>query len=219
MSGTSVNITDSTTGSAPEGSGADANAAAMANLYLLLAKAFSLPGGLDLDMGADLEVLIPNLPESLRDSAEVFARNWQQETSDSKKLSLAFSRLFLGPFEIMAPPYASFYLEPDQRVMGEVSSWVAGQYAGAGLEPGEGPREVPDHVSLECEYMYFLMYQQLTTGEKKWRTHAREFLRQHMNQWVPVFTDTVRKAVQHPFYDSAADVLNKLVSCDHVLED
>jgi TorA maturation chaperone TorD len=189
---------------------------AQANLYLLLGKAFSLPGGLDSGLADDLEALIPDLPASLQESAEAFAGNWRQETSDAK--ALAFSRLFLGPFEILAPPYASFYLEPDQRVMGEVSQWVATQYDKGGLQPCDGPREVPDHVALECECMYFLLFQSITTGEGAWEEQIQLF-RRHLAQWIPAFANAVRKAGLHPFYSSAVDVLEKLVASEAVLEE
>jgi hypothetical protein len=144
MSDTLENTTSITDRAAPETSGTGQLTIAQANLYLLLAKAFSLPGGLDSRLANDLEALIPDLPASLQGSVAAFASNWRQETDDSKMLALAFSRLFLGPFEILAPPYASFYLEENQKVMGAVSQWVAAHYAEVGLQPGEGPREVPD---------------------------------------------------------------------------
>jgi TorA maturation chaperone TorD len=192
---------------------------AQANLYLLLAKAFSLPGGLDSGLVNDLEALIPDLPASLQGSVEAFAGNWRQETGDAESLSLAFSRLFLGPFEILAPPYASFYLERDQQVMGEVSQWVAEYYAAVGLQPGEGPREVPDHVALECECMYFMIFQLIATGEAEWGNQIDRFHGEHLQHWIPAFANAVRKAGQHPFYTAAVDVLDKLVACGVVLEE
>lgn len=211
MSDTSANTTSTTDTPAPEMPGAGKIVIAQANLYLLLGKSFSLPGGLDSGLASQLAALDPDLPEPLRQPVKAFAGNWENAADSSKDLALAFSRLFLGPFEILAPPYASFYLESDQRVMGEVSQWVAAQYGEAGLQPGEGPREVPDHVALECECMYYLLFQSITTGEGGWDEQIKLF-REHLANWIPSFANAVRKAGLHPFYSSAVDVLEKLVA-------
>ena len=124
--------------------------------------------------------------------------------ADREALSLAYAKLFLGPFEILAPPYASFYLEPDHRIMGYVSNQVAQLYAEAGLKPGPGPREAPDHAALEWEFVYFLTHQYLSTGEPIWRDRRTSFVRDHLARWMPEFCAAITQASLHPFYDAWA---------------
>lgn len=132
------------------------------------------------------------------------ADEWEAALTDRTAMSVAYARLFLGPFEILAPPYASFYLEPDQRIMGQVTNTVAEMYADAGLKPGAGPREIPDHAALEWEFVYFLTHQSLTTGEDIWSRRRASFIADHLSRWMPDFCETILRASAHPFYDAWA---------------
>lgn len=185
--------------------------AAKANLYLILSRAFSSPHVMEHDDPARLRHLTPELPESLREAALSATDAWERGLTRREELALAYARLFLGPFEILAPPYASFYLEPDQRLMGPVSQSVACAYAEAGLEPGPGPREAPDHVSLEWEFMYFMTHQYLVTGEDQWIERRRAFASTHVTRWMPSLADAIKRAEQHPFYDALAVLLTRLL--------
>jgi len=189
--------------------------AAQANLYLFLELAFSLPGEMKPEFPEQLAGLIPELPVALQEPVRTMAREWEESSKDSEALALAYSRLFLGPFEIFASPYASFYLEPEQRVMGDISQWVASCYAEAGLEPGKGVREVPDHIALECEFMYYMLFQSVTEGHQELNDQIHRF-QDHLQQWIPPFAKAVRKAEQHPFYAAAVDVLENLIVSETV---
>lgn len=215
MSDTLENTTSMTGIQDPDNNGAGNSSATQANLHLLLASAFSLPGEMKPEFPEQLAGLISELPAALQDPVCALAREWEQTAEDGEALALAYARLFLGPFEIFASPYASFYLEPEQRVMGDVSLWVASRYSEAGLEPGKGIREVPDHVALECEFMYYLLFQSITEGQSERNEQIRCFL-DHMRQWIPPFANAVRKAGQHPFYAAAVNVLEILIDSEPV---
>ncbi len=137
-------------------------------------------------------------------SVAALADAWEAALADRTALSIAFAKLFLGPFEILAPPYASFYLEPDQRIMGQVSNMVAEIYAEAGLKPGPGPREAPDHAALEWEFVYFLAHQSLVTDDDAWRHRRARFVADHLSRWMPDFCAAITRASAHPFYDAWA---------------
>jgi TorA maturation chaperone TorD len=176
-----------------------------ANLYLVLSRAFSSPTVMEQDDVARLRQLSPGLPAALQEAALSLADEWERGLTRREELALAYARLFLGPFEILASPYASFYLEPDQRLMGEVSRSVAGFYVEAGLDPGPGPREAPDHVALEWEFMYFL-----TTGEDHWIERRQAFAATHLARWIPSLAGAIKRAGQHAFYDALAVLLTSL---------
>jgi TorA maturation chaperone TorD len=151
-----------------------------------------------------LRLLAAELPAALREPALSVAKHWSEALDDREALSLAYARLFLGPFEILSPPYASFYLEADQRLMGEVSQHVAQAYSEVWLGPGSGPHEAPDHVALEWEFMYFLTYQYVTTGEAHWLERRQSFHIDHLNHWIPELSKAILKANEHSFYDALA---------------
>lgn len=178
--------------------------ATLATLSLALSRGLWTPR----DMTGDTPEALRSLPDELLGAAgpavNSLANAWDEALTDRAQLSISFAKLFLGPFEILAPPYASFYLEPDQRLMGQVSNWVAEQYADAGLKPGAGPREVPDHAALEWEFVYFLTHRLLETGDAQWRRRRQEFLTQHLSQWMPAFCEAISAASTHVFYSTWA---------------
>lgn len=178
-----------------------------ANAAYVLSRGFASP--LEMD-GREIERLTaiePFLEPLLREHATRLAEAWRQAMADPQVLSLAYARLFLGPFEILAPPYASFYLEADQQIMGNVSQQVARAYADAGLKPGAGPREAPDHVSLEWEFVHYLTHQFLATGESDWLEKRQAFYDQHMRRWMFALARGITAANLHPFYNALAAML------------
>ncbi|GAB4178666.1 MAG: hypothetical protein Kow00108_14480 [Calditrichia bacterium] len=176
---------------------------------------FSIAMSSPLEMAGDepeqLASIIDEAPEYLQSEIQNTADRWKEALAQKEDFKLAYATLFLGPFKIMAPPYASFYLEPDHKLMGQVSDYVANSYAEAGLIPGTGPRELPDHVALEWEFIYFLLHQYFNTGDKKWLQRKEQFIQNHMAHWIPMFADAVRKASVHPFYDSVVTLMEKLM--------
>ena len=175
-----------------------------ANLFLVLAKAFSTPLEMKKEHADQLRTTVSHIANNLQEEGCALAQACEDALEDPEALSLAYARLFLGPFEILASPYASVYLDPEQRLMGPVSQAVAEEYATAGLAPGEGPNEVPDHVALEWEFLYYLTYQYVITGEAQWVEKRNTFWSNHMDKWIPSFSKTVLKSTDHGFYSALA---------------
>ncbi len=182
-----------------------------ANLYHLLAKCFSSPLEMEPQHPVQLRSAVADLGPVLQSPGRALAKAWEDALEDPEAMALAYARLFLGPFEILASPYASFYLEPDQRLMGEVSQAVAQTYAACGLAPGPGPREAPDHVAVEWEFMYFLTYQYLETGDERWIEQRQQFLSTHLNLWMPSLAKVIAQANEHTFYGAVAEMLTAVL--------
>jgi TorA maturation chaperone TorD len=114
-----------------------------------------------------------------------------QEDYAPEKLARAHARLFIGPFDIQAPPWASLYLDPEKQLMGEVSQYAAEAYAEAGLGPVEGPTDAPDELTHELEFMYFLAFQEYSTGDPVWLNRQVSFWKEHLGVWLPQFATLV----------------------------
>lgn len=182
---------------------------AQVNLYHLLARALGPVAEMDTNDPELLRQICPELDEHLGGLAARLAGAWESALDDRRPLAVAYARLFLGPFEILASPYASFYLDPDQRLMGEVSQSVALAYAQAGLGPGPGTHEVPDHITYELEFMYFAGFQAISTGDPIWSARQQQFWSDHLSRWLPRFADNITQANVHAFYD----LLGRTLSC------
>jgi TorA maturation chaperone TorD len=185
--------------------------ATRANLYVVLSRAFASPAVMEPNDAERLRQIVPELPRALREPADALARAWDEGLLQQQQMLLAYARLFLGPFEILASPYASFYLEDDQQLMGPVSQAVAEAYAEAGLEPGPGPREAPDHAALEWEFLYFLTYQYLVTGDRQWAERRHVFVSTHVARWMPALGEAISRAQEQPFYDALGVLLAALL--------
>ena len=207
MSSTSVNTDPGPVELSPDSSGEIGKA----NLYLSLSRIFSSPLEMDRELPRQFLSLIPDLPTSVQDESLKLAQSWERALENRTELTLAYARLFLGPFEVLASPYASFYIEPDQRLMGKVSQYVARAYAEAGLEPGPSPREAPDHVALEWEFMYYLTHQYIVSGDDHWLELRNTFLVSHLERWIPSLAEAIAQTEEHEFYSAAATLLTSVL--------
>ena len=82
---------------------------------------------------------------------------WAVDDLDSLKVD--YTRLFLGPYLLLAPPYGSLYLENTRTVMGDSTMDAKQRYQEAGLDLTL--KEAPDHVAIELEFMYYLIYREI----------------------------------------------------------
>ena len=128
-------------------------------------------------------------------------------------LLLDYTRLFLGPNHIIAKPYGSVWLEGGNTVMGESTMAVQALYQEGGFDMSEEFREVPDHVAVELEFLYLLIYRENEAHrdgkpevlEAKAALRKR-FLDEHLGRWVGPFTAAMRAGAQTGFYRQLADI-------------
>ena len=147
------------------------------------------------------------------DLGEVFITT--PETQLLEILALEFTRLFIGPNNHISA-HESIFAEMDHGIG---SLWGARTVAvknfieTTGLDYDSEFTGVPDHVSVELEFM-----QRMTAWEAdKWQQHDREnaeyclkvqrmFLDQHLLVWLPQFCDAVIKQADIRFYAGVAEL-------------
>jgi len=174
-----------------------------------LARLFVVPGQ---DLG-DVVALLKQAGGDGTDALAVRLRVLADRlaSSDREAFAISYARLFLGPFEPRVPPYASWFLETDQSMMGPVAQAAAAAYAAAGLGPADGPRELPDHVAVELEFCYLLGYRGIEEGDLEALTQLGAFWRDQMLPWLPAFADAVAEHADHPVFAAAAEALRTLI--------
>jgi len=188
-----------------------------ANAYQALSRALALPAEWEPTLPEFVRASFRPLGEPLSGLACGVAAAMEAAGDDLELAAVAHARLFVGPFEILAPPYASLFLDPEQRIMGPVTQQVAEAYAEAGLRPSSGPREAPDHITLEFEFMYFLAFQEATTGDALWNDRQRRFWQDHLGHWLPDFAAAIDRSAAHPYYGALADLLAAFAERERVL--
>jgi len=136
------------------------------------------------------------------------------------ELAVVYSRLFVGPFSLEAPPYGSFYLEPEKKVMGETTVAVRNFYLQAGLVLDENFEELPDHMAVELEFLsYLLQRAAAAAGDAPesaayWINLRRDFIRMYLGGWYAAFCAAIRTATDNPFYRAHADCLEAVIGRD-----
>ena len=131
------------------------------------------------------------------------------QNCDLELLRIEFTRLFIGPYSLPAPPYGSVYIEKERKVMGDSTMDVQKRYQKFGLDIYSNFKEVPDHIAVEFEFMFFLIYKEIESilsnvpeQAQEILLHQKLFLGDHLNNWIPDFTDCVIEHTSTEFYRS-----------------
>ncbi len=186
-----------------------------AELYLFLARSFGEP---DVSLKEDavrlspvIDSFFPSLIEWYRDVVEAVAR----ALDDPDSLLVAYSALFIGPFETIAPPYASIYLDSG-ILMGETTLTVENCYASIGMEidPEDFPGNLPDHISAELAFLHYCLVRYNDTGDESYYRLGYAFIDSHLMKWVPEFTRRIEDGSPHPFYKNLALFLKQFLEKD-----
>ena len=149
--------------------------------------------------------------------SEKMARSVTQYNDE--ELLVEYARLFVGPNELLAPPYGSLYLEQGGKVMGESTAGVMEFYKAEGLSMDEQFHNLPDHITAEMEFMYYLAYHEVEALEKNDREKAghfadrqEAFLRTFLGPWIVPFCEKMKQGTENRFYHALADCLLVFIS-------
>ncbi|MDR5672488.1 molecular chaperone TorD family protein [Halalkaliarchaeum sp. AArc-GB] len=124
---------------------------------------------------------------------------------DRDDLRVDYAKLFVGPFEVLAPPYGSVYMEQHGRAMGESTLDVERRYREEGLDIGLD--EPADHIVAELEFLYYLVVNEaealrnddLETAAT-YLEKQRSFLESHLGNWIGEFATNVAENATTEFY-------------------
>jgi putative dimethyl sulfoxide reductase chaperone len=134
-----------------------------------------------------------------------------------------YMRLFEGPGHMQVAPYESVHrkdVSDMERglVMGPATADAKRRYAEAGLALATDYHDLPDHVAVELEFMCYLCSKQVQAGDAARDTTSlqaqREFLREHLTQWLPDFCKAVVRASKVRFYRDLARVTEEYVASE-----
>ncbi|MDZ7741921.1 MAG: molecular chaperone TorD family protein [Bacteroidota bacterium] len=190
---------------------------ARTDVYNLLSALFSQP---------EDEILSdPNLIVSLNEPLKLLLNDSNNLAAQLKKglekyneteLLVEYSRLFVGPFKTLAPPYSSVYLG-DGTVMNDHTVWVLQQYRNMAIDFNFELRDLPDHIAVENSFLYFLLFNQVQGIQEKDAEKVRyyfdaqnNFIRQHYAVWVPKFCEKGIDNTENDFYKTLFEIQAKM---------
>lgn len=182
-----------------------------ANSYKLLAECFQTPDEELITLIEDIE-----REEDLRLAVQSIT---DEVPEDIESLRVEYAKLFVGPFEVLAPPYGSVYLDNSERVMTDSTMDVMDRYREVGLDTDID--EPADHVAAELEFMYVLVVREIEAISKSNHDDAVEYLRRqqdflnrHLGRWIADFTDEVTDYAETDFYRTLARETESFVTND-----
>ena len=159
-----------------------------AALYMLLSECYYAPD-------EALLSTIREIGEKARGPYSELARTAPQ-ADGLEALRIDHAKLFVGPFNLLAPPYGSTYLETGGRLMSDstmdVGDWYRGEDLALALD------DAPDHIILELEFMHYLVCMQILAAhrsdalmEASYRQKRRSFVESHLGKWISRFAAKV----------------------------
>jgi TorA-specific chaperone len=146
------------------------------------------------------EVLAPVVefePPSILEDLIALNASFSDEKDIYQSLEQSYVRLFINSLDgIAAPLYASCYAfgnapGQDAALMGPPAAMMKERFDSKGLSLGEHIHEPPDHLSIELEYLYFLLDKGWSDGDTALIDEAVSFAGETMLPWVTRFQERI----------------------------
>jgi TorA maturation chaperone TorD len=138
-----------------------------------------------------------------------------------RDLHIEYTRLFVGPRHLPAPPYESVYRSPQRLMMRDETIDVRQMYTKNGFQVKRLNQEPDDMIGIELEFMCALT--KLSIDAHRERNYARlaqlistqrEFCELHLSKWVPQFCGDIIDNSQHKFWKCVAAATRSFVEED-----
>ena len=140
------------------------------------------------------------------------------------ELAVDYVRAFIGSGNdgfSAAYPYESVYTSEGGLMMQEAYAEVLHVYRNAGFAKNPGFKEPEDHLAVELAFMALLCGRAVEAlragdeaGAERQLRAQREFLCDHLLNWIDRFTADVRKAAEDGFYFDLATFTEDFLTAD-----
>lgn len=195
-------------------------AAARSRAFALFAAALEYPEGALLDdvrsgrlaaaLAEALHVVDPALAERLD-------RDALSDGLEANELAIAFTRLFdVGVAGPPCPLHGGLWSKDRMKTMEEALRF----YRHFGLSLAESPREVPDHLIAELEFLHYLGFREaeaLQAGSDAgpYQRAQRDFIARHPGRWIPLLRAKLEAQDPPRFAAELFRALAQLLECAH----
>ena len=168
--------------------------------------------------------LLSEEEKDIMDRTAVFLGEIREEKQNPAFLEEAkdeYTRLFIGPMSLVAPPWESVYGQKDAMLFQESTLEVRNTYRQYGLIPEGYPHVADDSLALELHFMALLAQRGLDAfyaGKKDDLTAdltgSSDFLKKHLLVWVPKFLERMKGAKTNILYPQMCLVLDEFLRKD-----
>lgn len=161
------------------------------------------------------------LAEGAAEAADWMSRPDAADDPFYEALHWDYTRLFIGPDRLPAPPWESAYLNDERLLFQKETLEVRKAYMKYELAPRELGREADDHLGLELDFMFRLSSLAAERAEEDDAAgltavamDQAAFLDNHLLRWVPQFSHDVAASAGTGFYRGMARVLQGFLEVD-----
>ncbi len=143
------------------------------------------------------------------------------EGSVLEEMSVEYARLFLGPGKHISP-HESVHLPEEEggtgQLWGKPAVKVKIFIEASGLEYKSEYSGLPDHISVELEFMQHLTLREAQAWEEEeakgsefYLKIEKAFIEEHLIHWIPIFCEKVMEEAEMPFYKGMAALTKKFI--------
>ena len=136
-------------------------------------------------------------------------------------LAVEYARLFLGPGRHISPHESVHHIKPDEQdsqLWGKTTVEVKKFIESTGLQYRSEYRGLPDHISVELEFMEHMILQEARAWGEEDRDGVldclnmeKAFMDQHLICWIPGFCEKIIREAEIPFYGEMAALTNNFI--------
>ena len=132
-----------------------------------------------------------------------------------------YTRMFIGPDKLPAPPWESAYCNEERLLFQEQTMAVRRAFRTYGYANPGAPMEPDDHIGLELDFLYRTCSLALEATEGAALVgicrDQLSFVKEHLQVWVPAFAADVARDARTGFYRGMARMLEGFVAIDRRL--
>lgn len=113
------------------------------------------------------------------------------------------------------PLYEGLYYPDRRKIMEDLMRF----YEHFGLKPDTKINELPDHISMELEFMHFLSFKEtqamsINKDPRPLRLAQKDFLERHLSKWLPVLNRKLVSLSAPEFYRKLFLFLEEFIKVD-----
>jgi len=202
--------------------GEELRAAARSRMYALFCEALRYPDDemrawvREGELSRALRATLASVEPGLLDGTDWDALAQAEAGDEEDGLAIEHTRLFeVGASGPPCALYGGLYNDARMKTMEEVVRF----YNHFGLTMSDDPRELPDHLATELEFLHFLAFREAEAlhdgGDPgPYRRAARDFVQRHPGRWVPKLLPKLRRAKPPRFYDELFALLARVLDYD-----
>lgn len=155
------------------------------------------------------DVFANNTNEGLLEELDDLLKEYSSTNRENlfSDLKTEYHRLFIGYKKLLAPPYASVYWDSTGKLMQEPAILLKRLYKEWGFEVSKDYKDLPDHISLQLEFLYQLGEIMNKGSESILYDVQKRVIDDIILKWIYKFAENINNYQSLKFYGLMVKIL------------